>query len=132
MLKKTIVYEDWDGNQRKEDHYFNLTTSELMEMELTTAGGLDKKLQRIVDAQEREQIVKAFKDIILKAYGIKSDDGKRFMKSEEISRAFMETPAYDQLFVELLTNEEEAANFVNGLISSDMRKRIQAIEAQNK
>lgn len=124
MLKKTVTYEDWDGNTRKEDLYFNLTTSELMEMELTTAGGMEKKLQRIVDAQDRETIVKMFKEIILKAYGEKSDDGKRFMKSEEISRAFSETPAYDQIFVELITDEKAAEAFVNGLVSNEMRKRI--------
>lgn len=124
MLKKTVTYEDWDGNTRKEDLYFNLTTSELMEMELTTAGGMEKKLQRIVDAQDRETIVKMFKEIILKAYGEKSDDGKRFMKSEEISRAFSETPAYDQIFIELITDEKAAEAFVNGLVSNEMRKRI--------
>lgn len=128
MLKKTVTYEDWDGNTRKEDLYFNLTMSELMEMELSTAGGMEKKLQKIIDAQDRETIVKTFKDIILKSYGEKSDDGKRFMKSEEISRAFSETPAYDQIFVELITDETAASEFINGLVSNEMRKRMAEAE----
>ena len=111
MLKKTVTYEDWD-------------------MELTTAGGMERKLQKIIDAQDRETIVKTFKEIILKSYGEKSDDGKRFVKSEEISKAFSETPAYDQIFVELITDEKAAEEFVNGLVSNEMRKRIAEMKKQ--
>lgn len=120
MLKKTITYTDYNGNERKEDHYFNLSKAELMEMEMGTSGGLAEMIKRIVDAQDAPAIIKVFKDLILKAYGIKSADGKRFMKSEEISTEFAQTEAYSILFMELATDAEAASNFINGIVPTDM------------
>lgn len=120
MLKKTITYTDYNGNERKEDHYFNLSKAELMEMEMGTSGGLAEMIKRIVDAQDAPAIIKIFKDLILKAYGIKSADGKRFMKSEEISTEFAQTEAYSILFMELATDAEAASNFINGIVPTDM------------
>ena len=116
MLKKTITYNDYNGNERTEDFYFNLTKAEIMEMELGTTGGLAEMLTRIVAAQDAPAIIKMFKDIVLKAYGEKSPDGKRFIKSEELSTAFSQTEAYSQLFMELATDADEAAKFVNGIV----------------
>ena len=116
MLKKTITYNDYNGNERTEDIYFNLTKAEIMEMELGTTGGLAEMLTRIVAAQDAPAIIKVFKDLVLKAYGEKSPDGKRFIKSEELSTAFSQTEAYSQLFMELATDADEAAKFVNGIV----------------
>lgn len=126
MLKKTITYTDYNGNERTEDFYFNLTKAEIMEMELSTSGGLAEMIQRIVAAQDSPAIVKIFKDLILKGYGEKSADGKRFIKSEEIREAFAQTEAYSQLFMELATNADEAAKFINGMVPGDVRKGIAA------
>lgn len=120
MLKKTITYTDYNGTERIEDHYFNLSQAEVMEMEMSTAGGLSEMIQNIVKAQDAPSIIKIFKDLILKAYGEKSPDGKRFIKSEELSTAFSQTEAYSQLFMELATNANEAAKFVNGVMPSNM------------
>jgi len=116
MLKKTITYEDYDGNKRTEDFYFNLSKAEIMEMELSISGGMTQMLNRIVAEQDGEKIIKTFKEIILKAYGEKSPDGKRFVKSEELSTAFSQTEAFSQLFMELATDADAAAKFVNGII----------------
>ena len=116
MLKKKITYTDYNGIERTEDHYFNLTKAEIMELELGTAGGFAEMIQRIVDAQDAPSIIKVFKDLILKAYGEKSPDGKRFIKSKEISDAFSQTEAYSQLFMELATDADAAAEFVNGIV----------------
>lgn len=116
MLKKTITYEDYDGNKRTEDFYFNLSKAEIMEMELSVSGGMTQMLNRIVAEQDSEKIIKTFKEIILKAYGEKSPDGKRFIKSEELSTAFSQTEAFSQLFMELATDADAAAKFVNGII----------------
>lgn len=121
MLKKTISYEDYDGNERKEDFYFNLTKAEITEMELSKAGGLQGTIKKIIDAQDKAQIVALFKELILKSYGEKSDDGRRFIKSEEISIAFTQTEAYSNLFMELATDENAAADFVNGIIPKDLK-----------
>ena len=120
MLKKTIAYTDYNGTERNEDFYFNLTKAELMEMEMSTSGGLAEMIQNIVKAQDSPAIIKVFKDLVLKAYGEKSLDGKRFMKVDEngtpLSIAFSQTEAYSNLFMELATNAEAAAEFVNGIV----------------
>lgn len=116
MLKKTMTYTDYNGNERTEDFYFNLTNAEVMELEMSTSGGLTEMISRIVAAQDAPAIIKIFKDLILKAYGEKSLDGKRFIKSPELSDAFSQTEAYSQLFMELATDADAAANFVNGIV----------------
>lgn len=116
MLKKKITYTDYNGTERTEDFYFNLTKAEITEMELGTSGGLAEMIRKIVDAQDAPSIIRVFKDLILKAYGEKSPDGKRFIKSDEISTAFSQTEAYSQLFMELAMDADAAAEFINGII----------------
>ena len=122
MLKKTITYPDYNGVERTEDFYFNLSKAEVLELEMGTTGGLAEMLTRIVAAQDAPSIIKIFKDLVLKAYGEKSADGKRFIKSEELATAFSQTEAYSQLFIELATNAKAAADFVNGIIPADMKQ----------
>lgn len=124
MLKKTIKYFDYNDEPREEDFYFNLSKAELAEMELSTTGGLDETIRRISSTKDTPKLVQLFKDIILRSYGEKSPDGKRFIKSEELSTAFSQTEAYTELFMELATNADSAAAFIKGIIPSDMRKQI--------
>ena len=127
MLKKTIKYEDYNGVEREEDFYFNLTKAELMEMEMSTTGGLAEMIQNIVKAQDAPAIIKIFKDLVLKAYGEKSADGKHFNKFDEngtpLSLAFSQTEAYSNLFMELATDAEAATNFVNGIVPKDIEQK---------
>lgn len=117
MLKKSITYTDYNGVERTEDFYFNLTKAEVMEMEMSTSGGLAEMITRIVAAQDAPAIIKVFKDLILKAYGERSLDGKRFEKKNgELAARFAETEAYSQLFMELATDADAAAKFVNGIV----------------
>ena len=116
MLKKTIKYVDYNGVERCEYFYFNLSKAEVTEMQVSEEGGYDQMLQRIVDAQDNKEIFKHFKAIILKAYGVKSQDGKRFIKSEELSEEFSQTEAFVELIMELASSETAAAEFVNGII----------------
>lgn len=116
MLKKEITYTDYNGVERTENFYFNLSQAEVMEMEMSTTGGFSDMVQRIVETQDVPSIIKIFKELILKAYGEKSPDGKRFVKSKELSTAFSQTEAYSKLFMELGTNAGKAAEFVNGII----------------
>ena len=122
MLKKTITYVDYNGNERVEDFYFNLTKAEATEMELSVEGGLTKKLEDIVNSQNNKEIIVLFKEIILKAYGEKSQDGKRFIKSEELSEAFSQTEAFSELFMELALDEKAAADFVNGILPANINR----------
>lgn len=132
MLKKTIPYTDYNGNKREEDCFFNLSKAEIMEMEMSTTGGLSEMIQNIVKTQDVPSIIKIFKDLILKSYGEKSPDGKRFIKSEELSTAFSQTEAYSVLFMELATNADVAAEFVNGIIPKDIDTSKALQDMQNK
>lgn len=123
MLKKTITYTDYNEVERTEDFYFNLTKAELMEMEMGAVGGLSGMIEKIVSAKDAPAIIKVFKELILKAYGEKSADGKRFIKSKEISDAFAQTEAYSQLFMELATDTDAASKFVNGIAPNMEEKK---------
>ena len=123
MLKKTITYTDYNQVERTEDFYFNLTKAEVMEMEMSTSGGMAEMIQRIIAAQDSPAIIKIFKELVLQAYGQKSPDGKRFIKSDEISTAFAQTEAYSNLFMELATDADAAAKFVNGIIPADVAQQ---------
>lgn len=123
MLKKTITYTDYNDVERTEDFYFNLSKAELMEMELGTTGGLAEMIQKIVAAQDAPAIIKVFKDLILKAYGEKTVDGKRFEKKNgELAAAFSETEAFSQLYMELATDADAAAAFINGIMPNDVKQ----------
>ena len=122
MLKKTIEYSDFNGTPRKEDFYFNLSKAEVMEMEMSKKGGLAEEIQRIVAAQDAPAIIQVFKDLLLKSYGVKSPDGRRFIKSQELRDDFEQTEAYSILFMELATDADAAAKFVNGIVPADMSR----------
>ena len=124
MLKKTITYTDYNGHSRTEDFYFNLTKTELMKMEMGTNGGLSEMVKSIIAAQDQAALIQIFEDLILKAYGVKSLDGKRFEKSTQLSEAFAQTEAYDQLFMELATDADAAAQFINGIVPAEMAKEL--------
>ena len=131
MLKKTITYTDYNYVTHTETYLFNLSKAECMEMEMSTSGGLTEMINKIIETQDVPAIIKIFKDLILKAYGVKSPDGKRFIKSEELSTAFAQTEAYSVLFMELATNAEEAAAFVNGIMPSIDKKSTPAVVPTN-
>lgn len=124
MLKKTIKYTDFNGVEREEDFFFNLSKAEIMEMQYSAQGGLDTLIAKIIKTEDMPEIIKIFKEIILKSYGEKSDDGKRFIKfdknGEPLSRAFAETEAFSNLYMELATDSTAASKFVNGIVPSDM------------
>lgn len=125
MLTKTIEYTDYNGNKRVEDKYFNFSKAELMEMELSTAGGLSGLIDKIIKTQDMPGLVKIFKELILKSYGEKSADGVQFIKNDEIRQRFEQSEAYSELFMELATNNESAAKFVNGIIPASLREEVE-------
>ena len=127
MLKKTIKYEDFDGNEREETFYFNLTEAELAEMELSEKGGLTKKLQLIVDTEDTPAIVKFFKEMLLLSFGKKSEDGRRFEKSEELRKEFSESMAFSKLFMELATDDEKAAEFINAIVPKNIATKADVV-----
>lgn len=125
MLKREIKYENFDGEETSEVFYFNLSESELIELELEFDGSLGEMLEGIVKAQDHKEIVKWFKKIVLMAYGEKSEDGRRFIKSEEGRTEFSQTAAYNALFMELATNEDSAATFIQGVLPRSFSKQDQ-------
>lgn len=131
MIKKTITYSDYNGTERTEDFYFNLTKAEITKMELSIKGGLAEMIKRIVDAQDTPAIIEVFEDLIKRSYGVKTPDGRGFVKKVEDLESFMATEAYSQLFMELATDADAAAAFVNGVVPADMAKQAAIESAKN-
>lgn len=121
MFKKTITFTDFNGNVRTEDYYFNLTKAELMEMQLSQGGGFTGYIQKIVDTNDTAKMIELFKNLILKSYGIKSEDGLRFIKNDKIREEFSQTEAYSELFMSFATDDVAAAEFINNVIPSDQK-----------
>lgn len=124
MIKETITYEDFNGNERTEDFYFHLSTAEMVEWENSLDGGLAQRIKRMIMEQDGKQILQTFKDLLFKSYGVRSDDGRRFIKSEQISKDFSETPAYNKLFMSLVTDSTKAAAFVNSIMPASLEKEV--------
>lgn len=116
MIKKTVKYKDYNGVERTETHWFNLNEAEVMELELSINGGLSTMIDRVIAAQDGVTIMRIFRDIMLRSYGVKSDDGKRFIKNSEIRDNFVQTEAYSIIFMEVVTDAKKAAEFVNGIL----------------
>lgn len=129
MYNKTVTYKDYKGNTRTEDFYFNLNKAELVELELSTKGGLTVMMDRIIAAQDNATLFKIFKDLVSKSYGVLSDDGRKFVKNQEVLDDFMQTEAYSIIFSELATNAEAAAEFFNNVIPQNLAKELAKEEA---
>lgn len=128
MLKETIKYVDYDGNEREEDFYFNLTKAEVIELDMTTIGGMERLLRTIIASKDTKRIVEVFKEIITKAYGEKSPDGRRFMKSPEITANFTQTEAYSNLFLRLASDADYAASFIRGILPTFEEEPAESVE----
>lgn len=126
MIKKTMTFTDYNGNERTEDFYFNLTRAEIAKMEMSTLGGLAEQINRIIAAQDTPALIEIFENLIQKSYGVKTPDGRGFMKRPADLEAFMATEAYSNLFWELATNADAAAEFVNGIIPANMKNAVAA------
>lgn len=121
MVKKTIKYTDYNGTEREEDYYFNLSKVELLEMEMSAEGGLENQIKKIIESDNKAEIIKYFKEIIKKSFGKKSEDGKRFIKKPEDFEEFEQTEAYVNLFMELATDADAGAKFINGIIPQGLK-----------
>lgn len=140
MLKKTITYTDYNGNQQTEDFYFNLSKTELARMEMREAtlvdgeakNGLVDRLNSIVARGKGQEIIDTMEDIIQKSYGVRSDDGKRFIKNQEVLDEFTQSPAYDEFFFEMVTDAEAAAAFIDGIVPKDLSSLAQKAETARR
>lgn len=131
MLKKTITYTDYDGRERTEDFYFNLTKAELIEMDFSAKGGMQKLLKQITETNDRKRLIELAKDLILRSYGVKSEDGRRFVKSKELSEEFSQTEAFSELFMEVGTDDGAAVAFVKGILPQGLAAEVDKAAAEN-
>jgi hypothetical protein len=125
VLKKSITFESHDGKEVTEEHYFHLSKADLVELEMTHKGGLQAYIQRVVESQDGRAIIEEFKRLILMSYGKKNQDGTRFIKNQELRDDFISSPAYDVLFMELVTDAGLAAEFVNGIIPKGLGDQVE-------
>jgi hypothetical protein len=132
VLKKTITYEDFNGDEVVEDFFFHLSKAELVELEMSAEGGLSESLQKIIASEDGKAIIKEFKNIILSSYGKRSDDGKRFKKSQELRDEFESSEAYSVLFMELVTDTDAAVEFINGIVPAGMAEEAAKLAAGTK
>jgi len=132
VLKKTIAYEDFNGEDVVEEHYFHLTMAELVEIEVSFKGGLSEAMKRIIATEDGETIMKEVKNIILKSYGVRSPDGRQFTKNAQLREEFEATGAYSALFMELVTNAGATAEFINGIVPAKLAEEATRIEAATK
>lgn len=126
MIKKTVTYKDFDGNERTEDFYFHLTEQELTEWELSVDGGLSGVLTRIINSKDNKKIIEIFKDLLIRSYGVKTPDGRGFIKNEEVLNDFKYTQAFSDIYMELATDDKAASEFVNGIIPESLVKEAQS------
>lgn len=132
MLRKKIAYQDFNGVERKEEFWFNLTEAELMELQFGTVGGFEEMVRKIISTQDKPKLMSLFKEIILMSYGIKSDDGRQFIKNAAVRDAFAQTNAYSKLYMELITDEKAAADFINGIVPSNISGKLNKEEYNQK
>lgn len=126
MLRKTVTYNDYKGEERTETYHFNLNRAEVLDMQMTTIGGYTEKLQALIDAKNTAELYRLFKDLVLRSYGIVSEDGKRFIKSDKLREEFEQTEAYVTIYMELATNTDKAIEFING-ITPDFENKAKAL-----
>lgn len=131
MLKKTVTYIDFDGNERTEDFFFNLTEQEIAEMELSTEGGLGNFINKAVAAKSQVELIELFKKLILAAYGVKSADGRRFVKNDAVREDFMSTQAFSDIYMELVQDADKASVFFNGIVPKEKNKAPVALPARS-
>lgn len=124
MFKITKTYTDFNGNERKEDFYFHLTEAEVLKMQLGTTGGLADTIQRLIDLQDGPAILNIFEDLVMKAYGVKSADGREFIKNQAIRDSFAQTQAYSDIYVELATDADKASKFINGILPANLAAKV--------
>ena len=127
MLKKTVTYSDYNGVERTETFYFHYTEAEILDMEMSTEGGFAERIQKIIDAKDQVSLMKLIKKFVVDAYGIKSEDGKRFIKNDKVKTEFLESPAYSKIWMELVMDDEVAADFVNNVIPSGMKGTLEGL-----
>lgn len=128
MIKRTVTYTNFDGVEVKEDLYFHLSKAEMTEMEVSIPGGLGNAIQTIIKSGDNGELLKLFKTIILKAYGVKSEDGRRFIKTDRLIEEFVQTEAYSELFMSLLQSDDGAAAFIKGIMPPDVVKQADATQ----
>lgn len=125
MIKETRKYVDFDGIEREEDFYFNFTKAELLQMELSVKGGFHAYIEQIVKAKDETELIRLFKELLEKSYGVKSPDGRRFIKNAEVLEDFKQTEAYSDLFLELATDADKASKFVNGIFPAALQAEVE-------
>ena len=125
MFGKKIKYTNYNGEERERTFWFHLSKAELLEMELTTNGGYENFINRIIETRDNKELVRIFKELIHKSYGVKSDDGEMFVKNEKVLNEFIQTEAYSELYIELATNADAAVEFINGIMPQALMAEVQ-------
>lgn len=126
MLKKTITYENYNGDTVTDDFYFNLTKVECMELEYSFGANntLSNTITTLVESKDIGALIAAIKKILLMSYGVKTPDGNRFIKNDSVREEFEQSPAFEKIYWDLVTNQDEAASFISGIVPQNVRDSL--------
>jgi hypothetical protein len=125
MYVKKIKYTNYNGEERERRFYFNLSKAEVLNMELSTNGGYENYINRIVETRDQHELIRMFKELIKMSYGVKSDDGEMFIKNDKVFSEFEQSEAYSEFYMELVTNTESAIEFINGIMPQALMAEVQ-------
>ena len=120
MHKRAITYIDYDDNEVTDVFYFHISEPELIDLEVENEKGLQHFLRKIIETKDNKALVDMLKRLVLMAYGVKSDDGKRFIKNDQLRTEFSQTAAYNKLFMDLALDFNVAADFIRGILPKSM------------
>lgn len=127
MLKKTITFPDLDGISVTEDFWFNLNKGELATLALSRpGGGLEDYLQEIIKSEDNRAILAMFKEILALSVG-RRKGSRQFEKSDDITQDFVQSEAYSELLMELLSNPPYAVEFFNGILPPELVTRMEEV-----
>ena len=134
VLKKTIRYTDFDGTSREEDLYFNLSEAELLEMAIHHDRGVEgvaAYFKELGESKDPKLIIPAVKNMLLLAYGERSEDGRHFRKSPEITDDFVSSAAYQEMFMQMMSDRDTIMGFFKGALPAKYLQALNELEREH-
>lgn len=130
MLKKTVTYVDYNGVEKTEDMHFNLSKAELLKLQYSTDGGMIERLKKMIDKMDGREMIDIFDNLLVASYGVVTENGG-FLKNDKLREEFKASEAYSELFIQLMSDVDEAAAFINGIIPESLRNEVEKQMAAN-
>ena len=126
MIEKTIKFKDLEGNEVTKTFHFHMSIDDALELEFWKKGGLKDYVDKAVQDEDNRAIYRLFKNMIQKSYGVKHEDGIQFVKSKKLTRTFIQSDAFSEFIIELVSDPKKAIEFFNALVPKEAVDRMAA------